>query len=791
MVSSDNDGHLRRTLLTTMQSATRGLAPLDTRMSYHKNYTQAQAPRPISNATEMFDTDFEDDDNSDIDIEEEYSPRISLNSAGRRSQTTVDSTDDLPTPKSNQYNGFDFQLPASPAKSVKSVEGPKGPHLFRLSQESTPEEDYYLTMSPITPRYPIRSDTAFMIPPMPVPQPQPQIKHRPVSTLAEAITEFGKTEVATWSPRQVAEWMCALNFEPEIAGKFEENDISGAILTTLKFEDLKEMDIKSLGHRHQLWAEIAKLRDISNAAPPSPTEIDCGSECEEERKPRKSKSKRRRPKNAFDDIISPLESVSIVGIEQLMPKPHKCAKGENCSRFKKQQRLIEQFKMGHPVSPDGGMILIAGDPGNPLTAPAVRPFSDAQPSVVASSDVLGPGEFPAMSYLDPERLATVQSRDPQDNVKQFLNFQHVDMQYSYEEPPPATEYEMFPECPAQVQQPQYAPQQYHSQPHIQPHLRALPRLAIPNQPPPARSASAMAFSPGPMERAEALSPDLRNARDNNIYRFGTPASDMDVPLTAVNLGPIARDVSQSVPPNMSYRNGNTGPSLSLQRSASRSSRRPSFQVGLPSLNENPELPPLTALHRPHGRQNSLPTPNSAQPLAAMTQFSPVKAPKQRTQDDVNHSGWMKKRKTRMLRHEWHEHHFTLKGTRLAMHKDESARDTLEAIDIDDYAIACSSLSSGKINSAFRAMNIRLGGSKKEEEGAFAFQLIPAVVEKAQRLKRNRESGIGGFGGEKSKTHHFAVKSRDERIDWMRELMLAKALKQKGEGFEINVNGNMI
>jgi hypothetical protein len=42
-----------------------------------------------------------------------------------------------------------------------------------------------------------------------------------------------------------------------------------------------------------------------------------------------------------------------------------------------------------------------------------------------------------------------------------------------------------------------------------------------------------------------------------------------------------------------------------------------------------------------------------------------------------------------------------------------------------------------------------------------------------------------------KTHHFAVKNRDERIDWMRELMLAKALKQKGDGFEISVNGNMI
>ncbi|KFY06078.1 hypothetical protein V491_08870, partial [Pseudogymnoascus sp. VKM F-3775] len=163
---------------------------------------------------------------------------------------------------------------------------------------------------------------------------------------------------------------------------------------------------------------------------------------------------------------------------------------------------------------------------------------------------------------------------------------------------------------------------------------------------------------------------------------------------------------------------------------------------------------------------------------------------ERAADDLGHAGWMRKRKTRMLRHEWHEHHFTLRGTRLAMHKDERALEVLESIDVDDYAVACSSLASSKINTAFKAMNIKLG--KKEEEGAFAFQLIPAAVEKAEKLRKNRESGLFG-GGEKDKvkTHHFAVKSRDERIDWMRELMLAKALKQKSEGFEINVNGNMI
>jgi hypothetical protein len=158
---------------------------------------------------------------------------------------------------------------------------------------------------------------------------------------------------------------------------------------------------------------------------------------------------------------------------------------------------------------------------------------------------------------------------------------------------------------------------------------------------------------------------------------------------------------------------------------------------------------------------------------------------------------MKKRKTKMLRHEWHEHHFTLRGTRLAMHKDSRALETLEYIDVDDYAIACSSLASGsKLNAAFKAMNISRSSNKdKKDEAAFSFQLIPAAIEKGVRL-RKRESAMmkdGSVDGKdaKNKTHYFAVKSRDERIDWMRELMLAKALKQKSEGYEINVNGSMI
>jgi Ni/Co efflux regulator RcnB len=626
--------------------------------------------------------------------------------------------------------------------------------------------------------------------------------HRHFSSLTNAVEELNLDEVAVWTPRQVAQWMYDAGFEPSIVEKFEDNDISGAILITLKFEDLRELDIPSFGQRTKVWNEIHVLRGSAPSTPKPPTPIDeTASPCVESRpsrhrsrrerssedcasdespKPHRKSSRRRHRKRTPEDVITPLESVSIVGIEQLMPKPHKCAKGENCTKWRRQQRLIENFKKEHPVSPNGGSVWIAGNPGNPLTAESMRetrPISDAVPSVVASSDVLGPSAVPAFRHLEEASLRNVQSRDPQENVKQFIKFQHMDpslVAWSPEEPP-TPPYEMFPTIP---------------NPHAG--LRTLPRLAIPppRPAPPPRSASANAFSPYRMERVEAMSPDLRSATQSpsNVYRFGTPFSEMDVPVTAVPLGPVSRNASQSVPPNMSYRHAPAPP----QRTQSRASaRRPSF--AMPRVDENVSTAPPTQTHF-YAHQVQVPTQQPQHAAAAVSYpWSPVTGPSQRTADDVAHQGLMKKRKTKMLRHEWHEHHFTLKGTRLSMHKDARALDTLEYIDVDDYAIACSSLASGsKLNAAFKAMNISRGKTDKKDEAAFSFQLIPAAIEKGQKL-RKRESSIddGREGSAKAKTHYFAVKSRDERIDWMRELMLAKALKQKSEGFEVNMNGNMI
>lgn len=664
--------------------------------------------------------------------------------------------------------------------------------------------------------------------------------------------ELDTTTLASWSTEMVAQAMLNAGVELSVADRFMENDISGAILITLKFEDLKELNIQSFGIRTKVWHQIQALRDSRPASPRPETPIEDVPSKEVVREARRGEegglkrrqsSKRRHRARTNGDDITPMESVSIIGIEQVIPKPHHCSKGENCSKFRKQQQLIRAFKKEYPhVDINATGTVMVGDAGNPETAKAldpnkVRPVSDAVPSVVASSDVMGPG-MPPLQYLYEASLRGVQSRDPQDNVRQFLSFQHQQLGDCSAEVPPTPPFDSMPTAQAQL-------------PHQG--LRRLPKLSIPGKPqlPPSRlGASSVpppqkkptqsfaqhqqqlqqqqqqqqqpAFVPYQMEKTSPRSPDLEMT-PRNSFRHGTPFSELDVPITAVPIGPVARDFSQSVPPDMNYRTSPTN-NVSPPRCQSRTSaRRPSFPV-MPALEENKPVlvsrpsQGSSSPKSPRGSRSQQPLQppprdnlpfsrghlNGSEKILAPT-ITPLgargKSPSADPANGISHQGPMKKRKTKMLRHEWQDGYFTLKGTRLNMHKDaEELGRTLEYVDIDDYAIACSSVaSSSKLTAAFKTMHLSRGSHSREKSdpvGAFAFQLIPQEKNTARLRKRESHlqpagaipvEGVNGTG----KTHHFAVKNRDDRIDWMRELMLAKALRQKGEGFEISVNGNMI
>lgn len=646
---------------------------------------------------------------------------------------------------------------------MKSVEGPVGPHLFRTPSASSQEQDIYIQWSPVSPE-----------------KHRAGPKHVSHAKSPIVVGEPPPSSVSfhTWTTHQVAGWMRSTGMPEDMVGKFRINDISGPILKDLQFGDLKELGITSFGQRHLLWNEIRTLRG-GLSVPSTPADGSCYSpsaagvavapqqlsrerranECSNPPSPDDGSNKspaggRRRARRALrpDDVISPGESASIVAIEQLLPKPHHCSKGENCSKWQKQQRKLAKIMKEFPGEFE--QIVEASTSPSEIT---IRPVSEAVPSVVASSDLLGAGRLPALR-INEEALKIVESRDPQENVRHFLSFQHLDEPAGEPTTPP---YEMFPPL---------SPPRNTQAPHG--NLSTLPKLTIPAAQP------QDAFSPDSRTVIQTYRSPITAMRDSSyhdIYRLGSPASAMDVPVTAIPLGPIARDESQSVPPDMRFGED------PIQRSTSRTTHRQPWEPWSPI--DRPRT--SNALERATSIQRSVSkTSHRRQPAFAMapveeTHLSPIDDAKTPTSTDVNQAGWIKKRKTRMLRHEWHEHHCRLNGTTLAMHRNSKALEALEYIDVDEYAVACSSLASNKLNTAFRSLKINSKKDKKEDASAFSFQLVPAAEKKGIL-----NSAIG-------KTHHFAVKTRDERIDWMRELMLAKALKQKAAGCEISHNGQMI
>lgn len=667
--------------------------------------------------------------------------------------------------------------------------------------------------------------------------------------------DFTSAEAAIrqWNPTQVIDWMVDTGIDESVIECFENHDISGAVLLALQFDDLKEIGIHSFGKRHQLWDAISAVQGKEGIAPePTPfqdtsrpcttdtrrspsrsrnacdTPIECDVPALE---PTKSKKRRGRKAPKAPGPTTPMESVSIVAIEQLLPKPHTCAKGEDCAKWRKQQRelklLHQENGIGRfPISPTkGGRIFVHGDPGNAATARNIvpreverqreesyEPHSEVIPSIVASSDVFGPSQLPAFA-LHEGMLERIDKRDPQENVKQFLNFQHMQSPVSPMEdqyldgtltpierpatsPPQRRAPEplpLFPEehvTPFHQQQTVLQPLQYNAGPHQQ--LKALPKLDIP------RSASA-APAANYIKSPETSNMICRSttASPGPVYRLGTPSSEMDVPVTFQDAGPIERDTSQSVPPSMQFRE-----QQQLSRSHSRAQpwHRPSF--ALPAVKENEVFSPVSdTKSRPSlsssraDSSNTASTRKSSTSSIDSTASTKAKDPAHHsptTQQfgygaECTHAGWMRKRKTKMLRHEWQDAHFRLKGTQLAMHSNArlSAAE-LDSFDVDKYAVACSTApSSSKLSAAFKGLHIRSDSKGNADPAPFAFQLVP-----------NRDgAGAGGSAmGRKTaadggKTHHFAVKTKDERIDWMRELMLAKALQQKGKGYEVEVYGS--
>lgn len=645
-------------------------------------------------------------------------------------------------------------MPAIFINGSPPVQGPRGPHLFRASIDSAKDFTFQhaLQLSPLFPKKMERGLDLL------VQSPVETTRHR-LDKLGPAVKELDEPEVRSWTAQEVASWMLSAGFEETIVDKFEEHDITGAVLLELEMQDLKELDIPSFGKRHQIWSGLGPLRADGSTSPaptffedvsrPASRATNVRDRSNSRRRPKRgtcedsattpcshSAKKRRNQRKKFpmNDLVLPAESASIVAIEQLLPKPHKCHKGENCPKWRKQQRMRDQLdeEFGFPISPEkGGSYFLAANLGA-LEQPAdeveeARPISEAMPSVVASSDLLGHGQMPVLD-LQECMVRTIESRDPQENVKQFLDFQRL-----HTPVPVAPEFSLGTNCATTVN-PVFLPQ---SAPCS--NLQRLSRLTIPES-----ATSDVLDTLTCSAQADTPTPRL------GMFRY---ASMMDVSLPPLSSTPIPRDMSHSVPPNMRFfepvkhQPGPRDPA---------SWRRASLV--LPTLPENGPI--IT-------RMGGFPETTKLSTYG----------------DATTHAGWMRKRKTKLLRHEWPRNHYRLTGTQLVMHASARAGDKkpLDSIDVEDYFVSCSTKAgNSKLAAALKALRLSSGREGPQDEISFGFQLVPAG-EKSKFSMLNKDA----------KTHHFAVQGRHDRADWMREVMLAKAMKQKSAGFRVNLNGEAL
>lgn len=493
-------------------------------------------------------------------------------------------------------------------------------------------------------------------------------------------------------------------------------------------------------------------------------------------------------RNSRRDSVAPSESVSVRAIRRHKSRKEKPAplepmpmpKRNPTQKRQKNNSNVKQLGPFRPQSEFGhGTIIIATTPSivdfNDQSRRASfqnsspgGPDSNYEPSLLASSDALGPIQRSDLR-LKESALREVARVDPLENVKQFLTHQHLQHLEEHRVSPPPV--------PNKTNQERI-------------------RANAMQMPPRSQSAAAMRISPfgsatiGPSAVSAPLVQPLRSQTPSvplgqplrsqtpscglriqgmeqvippynfvaaassrgispGMMRTTTPFSEADVPCPTSTTPFNFRDQSQSVPPDMMhYRRFPTPTIESL--TAPIMPRSAGFRVenaSLRSVDENAEWEEVK------DEVKMAPSPNLR-----------------------THSGWMKKRRTNWFRHEWPDHHFVLQGTRLGYANDVATTE-VGAIDMDEYQVACSNSGSTKLSAAFKAG--RIFGKKKEDgiTGSYFFQLVPA----------ENKGGKRGLG----KVHCFSVNTREERIDWMRELMLAKAIKQKGQGFEVEVNGERV
>ena len=186
-----------------------------------------------------------------------------------------------------------------------------------------------------------------------------------------------------------------------------------------------------------MWNHISRLK-------PSDESADGPAEAAQ---PRKRSTRRREKPAAAPECSSPTtlqmhresarenapstDPQSIVAIEQLIPKPHKCHIGEDCPKAQHHKKIIRKLQKQHGflMSPEDGdrLYLVASPISNPNRISAL--LSEEQSRLAAANPLSSTHDLEdgvSACRSTPCPLRQVAERDPQENVKAFLALQQLD-----------------------------------------------------------------------------------------------------------------------------------------------------------------------------------------------------------------------------------------------------------------------------------------------------------------------------------------------------------------------------
>jgi len=760
---------------------------------------------------------------------------------------TASSYDEATTPKTPP---MEFGIREMSAKSM--TVGPRGPHLFRsLSTSSAGDFAYEEYASPISPIASKSHPFARSVPDVqeirdyeqeeaPIHNLKIDVNYRPMSSISIALEDVLDSEIESWSTLQVCNWMHELGFDETLISKFRKNDISGAILMQLQWEDLKELNIQSFGKRIELWSELNHLRKSPQIPSVSPVREDMPLDSpgkglrsppilsrQASKKSRESNFSRGSSSRSSPTVrqsdgsllltptvlagvrevpapdspynqdyfpVSPVSpelspprisapsSVSDAEFEEdfvsdeepeanydenhLSPEDHshltKPSLGERrrgravpaLALVRSRESLTDGRKSGGSIGKSGPVFTAARPSKKRVVIPPalMSPLSPSPRMIdicfeAAMTPATGPRRVsmlvpPSPRWANAEPVPSVCASSDvlgQENKTNFAlktdNLRKVTMLSAQEQVNKYLTLQHLQSLEDRVQSPPpgsslLSPRQVPlpASPANAPRHSAINESA--NRPVVQRSMSLKNF---PQEKTGTIerSYTARSPREHvpQLHVIDTQPKYGVFPSTRPEVKPYVTPVT----PQLGASNKSIAPSTS-----SSGKNVPSNKSQMASVHEDPEWEDTSSGH------------GSAPPSPSERVFA----------------GEMKKRTNNWLRHEWTTHRVELRGTRLAIYKSSTSRDVLQTIEMDDYTVSCASAGSNKFGRSLKT------SGKKDCEGNFNFQLMP--------IKKLGE-----------KEHHFAVSTREERIDWMRELMLAKAIKQKKSGFQVEVNGKMI